>query len=109
MSLGHNVSSAEQVDAVTEQAAEAGATVVKAALKTFRGGYAGSFQDPDGHLWEVVFTGASTASGGRPSPRSADTSGGSGAPSGGRSDESRERETRPRVLTHNLMLLAAHQ
>ncbi|HVK08528.1 MAG TPA: VOC family protein, partial [Gemmataceae bacterium] len=55
MSLGHNVSSAEAVDAVMKQAAEAGATVVKAAQKTFWGGYAGYFQDPDGHLWEVVF------------------------------------------------------
>ena len=55
MSLGHNVSSAEEVDAAMEQAAEAGATVVKAAQKTFWGGYAGYFQDPGGHLWEVVF------------------------------------------------------
>ena len=55
VSLGHNVSSPEEVDAVMKQAAEAGATVVKAAQKTFWGGYAGYFQDPDGHLWEVVF------------------------------------------------------
>lgn len=55
ISLGHNVSSPEEVDAVMRQAAEAGATTVKAAQKTFWGGYAGYFQDPDGHLWEVVF------------------------------------------------------
>jgi uncharacterized protein len=56
--LGHNVSSAEEVDAVMRQAAAAGAVIVKQAqdtLDTFWGGYAGYFQDPDGHLWEVVF------------------------------------------------------
>ena len=40
---------------VMEQAARAGATIVKAASDTFWGGYAGYFQDPDGHLWEVVW------------------------------------------------------
>ena len=33
----------------------AGATIVKRPEKTFYGGYAGYFQDPDGHLWEVAF------------------------------------------------------
>ena len=33
----------------------AGATIVKRARDTFWGGYAGYFQDPDGHLWEVVW------------------------------------------------------
>ncbi len=54
-SLGHNVSSPEEVDAVMKQAADAGAVMVKAAQKTFWGGYAGYFQDPDGHLWEIVW------------------------------------------------------
>jgi catechol 2,3-dioxygenase-like lactoylglutathione lyase family enzyme len=54
-SIGHNVSSAEEVDAVMHQAEEAGARVVKPAQPTFYGGYAGYFEDPDGHLWEVVF------------------------------------------------------
>jgi Lactoylglutathione lyase and related lyases len=54
-SLGHNVRSAEEVDAVMEQAERAGATIVKRAAKTFWGGYAGYFRDPDGHLWEVVW------------------------------------------------------
>jgi uncharacterized protein len=53
--LGHNVSSREEVDAVMRQAEEAGAVTVKPAQKTFWGGYAGYFQDPDGHLWEVVW------------------------------------------------------
>jgi uncharacterized protein len=54
-SIGHNVASEREVDAVMEQAAKAGARIVKKAQKTFFGGYAGYFQDPDGHLWEVVF------------------------------------------------------
>jgi hypothetical protein len=54
-SLGHNVRSREEVDAVMEQARRAGATIIKKAHDTFYGGYAGYFQDPDGHLWEVVW------------------------------------------------------
>ncbi len=54
-SLAHNVNSTAEVDAVMQQAAGAGAVIVKAAQPTFYGGYAGYFQDPDGHLWEVVF------------------------------------------------------
>lgn len=53
--LGHNVDSPADVDAVMSQAAKAGAVIVKTAQPTFYGGYAGYFQDPDGHLWEVVF------------------------------------------------------
>ncbi len=53
--LGHNVSSSEEVDAVLEQARNAGATIVRQAHDTFWGGYAGYFQDPDGHLWEIVW------------------------------------------------------
>jgi catechol 2,3-dioxygenase-like lactoylglutathione lyase family enzyme len=53
--LGHNVSSRDEVDAVMKQAQDAGATVVKPAQKTFWGGYAGYFQDPDRHLWEVAW------------------------------------------------------
>jgi catechol 2,3-dioxygenase-like lactoylglutathione lyase family enzyme len=53
--IGHNVSSMAQVDAVMEQARSAGAVVVKPAQPTFWGGYAGYFQDPDQHLWEVVW------------------------------------------------------
>jgi catechol 2,3-dioxygenase-like lactoylglutathione lyase family enzyme len=59
-SLGHNVESAAEVDAVMATAERAGARVVKAAGATFWGGYAGYFQDPDGHLWEVVWNPAWT-------------------------------------------------
>ena len=55
LTIGHNVSSRAEVDAVMEQAAAAGASIVKPAQETFWGGYAGYFQDPDGHLWEVVW------------------------------------------------------
>ena len=53
--IGHNVSSEAEVEEVMAQAQGAGAVVVKAAQPTFWGGYAGYFQDPDGHLWEVVW------------------------------------------------------
>lgn len=53
--LGHNVSSVAEVDAVMARAASAGAVVIKPASHTFWGGYAGYFQDPDSHLWEVVW------------------------------------------------------
>lgn len=54
-SLGHNVSSKAEVDAVMAQAKAAGAVIVKPAQETFWGGYAGYFQDPDHHLWEVAW------------------------------------------------------
>jgi len=53
--IGHNVASKLEVDSVMEQARRAGATIVKSARATFWGGYAGYFQDPDQHLWEVVW------------------------------------------------------
>lgn len=53
--LGHNVSSRAEVDTVMQQAQLAGATIVKPAQETFWGGYAGYFQDPDQHLWEVAW------------------------------------------------------
>ena len=57
--LGQNVSSKEEVDTVMRQAAKAGAVIVKDAHDTFWGGYAGYFQDPNGHLWEIVWNPAS--------------------------------------------------
>lgn len=54
-SLGHNVSSKTEVDALMQQARDAGAVIVKPAQNTFWGGYAGYFQDPDQHLWEVAW------------------------------------------------------
>jgi catechol 2,3-dioxygenase-like lactoylglutathione lyase family enzyme len=53
--LAHNVASKAEVDAVMVQARAAGAVIVKRAEDTFWGGYAGYFQDPDQHLWEVAW------------------------------------------------------
>lgn len=61
--LGHNVESKAAVDVVMKQARDAGAVIVKPAQETFWGGYAGYFQDPDRHLWEIVWN--PTASPGR--------------------------------------------
>jgi len=55
LSIGHNVNSREEVDATMAQAKRAGGRIVKPARETFWGGYAGYFQDPDGHLWEVLW------------------------------------------------------
>jgi catechol 2,3-dioxygenase-like lactoylglutathione lyase family enzyme len=55
LSLGHNVRSREEVDAVMKQAQEAKAIILKPAQETFWGGYAGYFTDPDGHVWEVAW------------------------------------------------------
>ena len=53
--IGHNVSTKEDVDVVMAQAQKAGAIIIKAAQDTFWGGYAGYFQDMDQHLWEIVW------------------------------------------------------
>lgn len=53
--LAHNVASKVEVDEVMRQASAAGAVIVKPAQDTFWGGYAGYFQDPDQHLWEIAW------------------------------------------------------
>lgn len=53
--LSHNLCSEAAVDQLMAEAQAAGARIVKTAQKTFWGGYAGYFADPDGHLWEVVY------------------------------------------------------
>jgi uncharacterized protein len=55
LTLGHNVASKAEVDAVMARARAAGAVIVKEAHDTFFGGYSGYFQDPEGHLWEAVW------------------------------------------------------
>lgn len=54
-SIGHNVRSTQEVDAAMQLAQAAGAVIIKPARKTFWGGYAGYFQDPDGHMWEIAW------------------------------------------------------
>ena len=53
--IAHNVASKAEVDTVMAQAKAAGAAIIKPAHDTFWGGYAGYFQDPDQHLWEVAW------------------------------------------------------
>lgn len=54
MALANNVGTTDEVDAVVELAAVAGATVVKRPQEAAFGGYHGYFTDPDGVLWEVA-------------------------------------------------------
>ena len=53
--LAHNVRSEAEVDDVLAAAERAGATITRPAARTFYGGYAGFFADPDGHLWEGAY------------------------------------------------------
>jgi len=55
ISLAYNTRSHAEVDSVLEDAATAGATVLKPAQEAFWGGYSGYFSDPDGFLWEVAW------------------------------------------------------
>lgn len=55
MTLGHNVYSPLEVDQAMAQAERASAKIIKPAHTTFYGGYAGYLQDPNGHLWEIVW------------------------------------------------------
>jgi hypothetical protein len=54
VALAWNVSSETEVDAALAHAVECGGTLSKPGQKTFWGGYAGYFADPDGHHWEVA-------------------------------------------------------
>jgi catechol 2,3-dioxygenase-like lactoylglutathione lyase family enzyme len=54
VALAHNARSERDVDKALKEAVAAGAKLIKPAGKTFWGGYAGYFADPDGHLWEVA-------------------------------------------------------
>ena len=53
--IAHNVRSRAEVDEVMTEAANAGATITQPARETFYGGYAGSFTDPDRHVWEIAY------------------------------------------------------
>ena len=54
-SIGHFVQSKEEVDALLKQAKAAGAIVTEEPHDRPWGIYSGYFQDPDGHLWEIVW------------------------------------------------------
>ncbi|MHB1296759.1 MAG: VOC family protein [Anaerolineae bacterium] len=53
--LAHNLRGKAEVDAVMQQALQAGATLVKEPQGVFWGGYSGYFADPDGYLWELAW------------------------------------------------------
>jgi uncharacterized protein len=54
ITLAHCVGSREEVDAITEEARAAGASIGREPAETFWGGYDSVFVDPDGHPWEVA-------------------------------------------------------
>jgi catechol 2,3-dioxygenase-like lactoylglutathione lyase family enzyme len=54
VTLAYNVSSSGEVDAVIDEARNAGATIGREPAKTFWGGYSGVFVDPEGHPWEIA-------------------------------------------------------
>ncbi|WP_018155712.1 VOC family protein [Demetria terragena] len=54
ITLSHNVSRPEEVDAILVDAQRAGASEVGAAQERAWGGYTGYFADPDGFRWEVA-------------------------------------------------------
>jgi predicted lactoylglutathione lyase len=49
-----NFASPEEVDAATEEARDAGATIGREPAETFWGGYSAVMIDPDGHPWELA-------------------------------------------------------
>jgi predicted lactoylglutathione lyase len=54
VTLAYVARSQEEVDDVLARAEAAGAKIARPAGKTFWGGYAGVFVDPEGHPWEVA-------------------------------------------------------
>lgn len=54
-SIGHLVRSRDEVDRLLSQAEAAGATITDRPHERPWGIYSGYFQDPDGHLWEVIW------------------------------------------------------
>jgi uncharacterized protein len=55
-SLGHCVRKKEDVDAILSQAEKAGGRIMQSARDRSWGGYSGYFADPDGYLWEVLYS-----------------------------------------------------
>ncbi len=54
-SIGHSVRSKAEVNAILQQAQNAGVRITDPAHDRFWGGYSGYFQDPDGHLWVIAW------------------------------------------------------
>ncbi len=54
-SLGHLVQNKEEVDALIERAAAAGASITDRPRQRPWGIYSGYFKDMDGHLWQIIW------------------------------------------------------
>jgi predicted lactoylglutathione lyase len=54
VTLALNLGSREEVDAATEDARAAGATIGREPAETFWGGYSSVMIDPEGHPWEIA-------------------------------------------------------
>jgi uncharacterized protein len=54
-SIGQLVAERDDVDAILARAAAAGGTVTAPSRERPWGIYSGYFQDPDGHLWEIIW------------------------------------------------------
>ena len=55
-SLGYIADDKDEVDQILSQAKAAGGTITDAAHDRPWGIYSGYFEDPDGHLWEVIWS-----------------------------------------------------
>jgi predicted lactoylglutathione lyase len=55
MALAYNVRARNEVDALIQRAAAAGAAILKPPREAPWGGYSGYFADPDGFAWEVAW------------------------------------------------------
>lgn len=53
--LAFNARSAEEVDRIFDRLGKSGVRIPKPPHKTYWGGYAGYFADPEGNAWEVAF------------------------------------------------------
>ena len=58
ITLAHNVSSDEEVDATLDEMAAAGGQIIERATRREWGGYSGYAADPDGYRWEIANAGA---------------------------------------------------
>ncbi len=54
ITLAHNLRDRDQVDVLMDQAAQAGAQILKPAQEVFWGGYHGYFRAPEGTIWEIA-------------------------------------------------------
>lgn len=55
ITMSHNLSEKDAVDALMAAAQAAGARILRPASDIFWGGYIGYFADPDGHIWEAAW------------------------------------------------------